>query len=264
LRQLAQKLGVDPRTVKRQAARLGLLFPRPHDRGGQKPTLSPQQARPSESDLSELQTRRRQWLALMEDYPQDGVAALRQRLPAVATWLWRHDRDWLKAHLPVKQPPPARQGLVDWRLRDLEISVAVAHRFFDLLAYENKPKHLTRTAIMRAVASTAVLEKHPAKLPLAHNLIARLSETREQFALRRIRWHAWRLNQQGRKCARWQLIRMAGVERVANWSAVNAYLTQTLDWLEQPVYKQLPIPHLILDALRLEVNHVNLLSFSFA
>jgi hypothetical protein len=261
LRQLAQKLGVDPRTVKRQAARLGLLFPRPHDRGSQKFTLRSQKDPKSQGHPSILEAQRRQWLALIEDYPQEGVAALRRRLPAVPAWLWRHDRPWLKAHSPAKRSPSLHPGLVDWRLRDLEVAVHAARRFLDLLIHETKPRHLTRTAIRRAVSYSAALEKHAAKLPLASGLITRLSETREQFALRRIRWQAWRLNRQGRTCAHWQLVRTAGLGRMADWSAVKGYLTQTLDWLEQPVYKPLTIPHSVLDALRMEVkNHVSLLS----
>lgn len=69
---------------------------------------------------------RRRWLRYITANPHSGVKAARLAEPAVYAWLYRNDRDWLKAQTfameRVARSPHAR---VDWDQRDLQLSEQV-------------------------------------------------------------------------------------------------------------------------------------------
>jgi len=69
---------------------------------------------------------RRRWLRYITVNPHSGVKAARLAEPAVYAWLYRNDRDWLKAQTSamerVARSPHAR---VDWDQRDRQLSEQV-------------------------------------------------------------------------------------------------------------------------------------------
>lgn len=69
---------------------------------------------------------RRRWLRYITANPHSGVKAARLAEPAVYAWLYRNDRDWLKAQTSamerVARSPQAR---VDWDQRDRQLSEQV-------------------------------------------------------------------------------------------------------------------------------------------
>lgn len=67
------------------------------------------------------------WLTLLNQYTHIGVKLLRSMKPAVYTWLYRNDRDWLREHSPYTKESPgnnAHNG-VAWDKRDIELSKEV-------------------------------------------------------------------------------------------------------------------------------------------
>jgi hypothetical protein len=65
------------------------------------------------------------WLALLEAFPGWGTKALRLENPAAYMWLYRHDQEWLKAHLPEGIQNRIRKAPVNWDQRDDELSLQV-------------------------------------------------------------------------------------------------------------------------------------------
>ena len=97
LRALSRHLGVDSRTVKRHAQRLGLAWPRSHHRHGQMPAPLVGEKTVIISDQIRQQ-KREQWLSICQQNPDRGMKKLQQGNGGLFTWLRRHDLMWLKAH----------------------------------------------------------------------------------------------------------------------------------------------------------------------
>jgi len=88
-------LGVDPRTLKRQACRLRAC----RQEWGAAEASAPARKR-EESARSTTRRHRAAWLRLRVEFPAEGMQSLRLRAPATYSHLYRYDRAWLEAHRP--------------------------------------------------------------------------------------------------------------------------------------------------------------------
>lgn len=69
---------------------------------------------------------RRRWLRYVTVNPHSGVKAARLAEPAVYAWLYRNDRDWLKAQtFAMERVARSPQARVDWDQRDQQLSEQV-------------------------------------------------------------------------------------------------------------------------------------------
>lgn len=234
LRGIAKQLGVDPLTVKRHATRLGLLFPRPIGRC--QPLKKAQQLHthePSVPDPSKVEFYRMVWQATMKEDPQAGMMILRKRVPKVYSWLYRHDRTWLKGHSTSHSSKKVQHYYtpVDWKSRDVQISEAVNQSVVRLRTSDGRPSQITISAIGRNIGQLALLQQHLDKLPLTANCLAGLVETREMFAVRRINWAIEQFKHEKYFPTRWQLIIRAGVERLVTCTMVKETLDAALQEL---------------------------------
>jgi hypothetical protein len=85
-------------------------------------------------------------------------------------WLYRHERAWLNSHLPEPQAP-RRNPRVNWKVRDLEISV----RIKEILV--THPEKLSRTALDELLGGHGWLTKYRAKLPKSLVVYNRYAKT---------------------------------------------------------------------------------------
>jgi transposase len=66
---------------------------------------------------------RASWLDATARLAQPAAKVLRQQLPAVYAWLYRNDRDWLRAQLArLPHAAPQKTSHVDWPSRDAELA----------------------------------------------------------------------------------------------------------------------------------------------
>ena len=204
LRKIGRQLSVDPLTVKRHAATLGLPFPR---WGKRKTTGDPKQlrlglrTRPSKS----VSHQRRLWIQVLSQFRSKGITACRHSHPALYAWLYRHDRNWLKLHRgnrKLARPTPS----VDWAKRDAQL-------LDDLRLLPRESTAIRRTVAQLAIAldARAWVQKHPDKLPRTIRALLCLSESREAFAIRRIQMVHQRLGIALGTLPRWRFIRLAGL-----------------------------------------------------
>ncbi|WP_190410519.1 MULTISPECIES: TnsD family Tn7-like transposition protein [Cyanophyceae] len=212
LREIARRLEVDPHTVKSHATRLELLFPRPTKRPTQQPTeqLTTEPGNAVTIDQNELEMNRAAWLSLREDNPEAGGKLLRSLLPRVYIWLYRNDKEWLKAYMPPRKPTvsPSR---VDWESRDTQWAIAAKLSAEHLKNAPGRPVQITVAAIARDIGQLANIQKHLDQLPLTAQVLAEVVETREQFAVRRVEYAAEHFRQENVCPQRWQLVRRAGL-----------------------------------------------------
>jgi hypothetical protein len=212
LSEVGRQLGVDPLTVRRHAARLKL----PTLRSGRKSkTLNPAARLKSIHDAMAPAVKRRtyraKWAASTRQSPQITLRALRRRHAREYAWLLQNDSEWLKRNSPRPRRGTQSTSGVDWKKRDAETAVAVRTAATRLRHTPGRPAQVTRTAIGRAVGAVALLRQKLHKMPLTAQILANVVETREGYAVRRIRWAAECFI---RECIRprlWQLVWKANV-----------------------------------------------------
>lgn len=233
LRGIARQLGVDPLTIKRHATRLGLPLPRP--RGISSSLRENQQLRPrtlKTPDATTTEAYRTSWLTSFRTNPGAGVTKLRGIIPGIYTWLYRHDKIWLKAHTPACVKKKIGYHRVDWADRDAGLAekvISVATRLKNL---PGRPVHLTLSAIGRELGQVALLQQHLDKLPKTAEVLKGLVEPREVYAVRRIQWALADCIRNSSHPARWLLIKKAGVARLAEQSQVKDAIDQALHFLQ--------------------------------
>ena len=110
----------------------------------------------------------------------------------------------------ILQKPKSSVDRVDWSLRDREI-LAQAQNIVKELLRENKPVRITIGRIGTTLRCKALLEKHLDKLPQTRAYLESVTETVEDFQIRRIEWAVEKLDSQGEDIKEWKLLRLAGL-----------------------------------------------------
>ncbi len=230
LRGTAKLLGVDPLTVKRYVQRLGLV--EPLTKKNQEELIFPQAKINSEhlveTTCTPLNSMRVAWQEVCNTYGHCGRKAVRQQIPRVYTWLYRHDKDWLEQHLPLRKSLIPSQR-IDWTARDIEISRSIPKAIQNLQMQPGPPRRITTAAIGRSIGYLAMIQQHLNRLPLTAAVLMKAEESRATFAIRRIQWVSAHLYRQGRLPKRWELIRLCGVERLLSEEIVQKSLEEAIN-----------------------------------
>ncbi len=110
----------------------------------------------------------------------------------------------------ILQKPKSSVDRVDWSLRDREI-LAQAQNIVKELLRENKPVRITIGRIGTTLRCKALLEKHLDKLPQTRAYLETVTETVEDFQIRRIQWAIIELDRRGEEIKDWKVLRLAGL-----------------------------------------------------
>jgi Tn7-like transposition protein D len=223
IHQMAPRLGVAHNTVKYQAIRLGLNFPR----AGPGPKVAKvnsiiqeaarrkQERQSSEVDADLIKAKREEWLEAIKQNPSAIRTRLQRDFPLLFSWLLKYDNGWLKENIPplFKRTGSARE-IADWSGRDFGLEKEVREAAERLKRVAGRPVRITITAIARELDRKELLqkEKHLAKLPITQQALDEVAETRAQFALRRLRWAAGCFRNEGLVPAKSALALRAGVD----------------------------------------------------
>ncbi|BAQ60811.1 Tn7-like transposition protein D [Geminocystis sp. NIES-3708] len=211
LREIARRLEVDPRTVKFHVTRLQLpmrninQFAKKNDH---------QQVDEANNVIFDEQKelKRNEWLSLMQDHPEMSTSDLKKSSPTLYFWLYRNDKDWLSENTPTrKKPLPVSR--VDWNERDRIFAEQVKVTVENLLTQEGKLVQITVAQIGRAINQLSVLQKHIDKLPLTSQVLSEVVETREEFAICRVKGAIEYFRQEGIFAQKWQIVRKAGLRK---------------------------------------------------
>lgn len=146
-RAIARELGVDSKTVKRYLE-------------GHK-IVSNQVEMESKALLEQYKN---EMIEGIRKFPNLSRTALRERFKKQYMFLYRHDKEWLMKNLPIKQKKLELIKTVDWDKRDREYVVKIKTLYKELLAN---------------------LERHLDKLLRTKKLLKGITESVEQFQIRR-------------------------------------------------------------------------------
>ncbi len=210
LRELARHLKVDPKTVLHQCQRLGVSY-RQHQIIGQKQAVTGSDDS-THAFIPAKENRRRQWQELCARFPQSTVTELRRKAPATWTWLYRHDKDWLRQHAPmaVRRKPQIQR--VNWQKRDQQIAADVQSAVLQILATEPLQR-VTKSRIGKNIGKLALLEHLLNKLPQTKSLLEKHCESPEQYRIRRIRRAIRQLLRKSHFVRVWEVVRLAGLRK---------------------------------------------------
>ncbi len=213
LRLMSRRLGVDPLTVKRQATRANLPFPRTAPRLGRMQHTRVRAPFAADKPATmKLPAYREKWLSVMVGNLGAGITELRRLIPGTYAWLRRNDAEWLKANVPsTKRARSAISRRVDWKQRDQQLAAAARAAFFRLRNAEGRPVQITIAKLARDLGQLALLQKHLKRLPKTARVLAKLVDTRESFAIRRVIYISELYGREGTVPKRWQLIRRSGL-----------------------------------------------------
>ncbi|MDC3424331.1 TnsD family Tn7-like transposition protein [Aquibacillus sp. 3ASR75-11] len=172
-----------------------------------------------------LERKQDQWLQLCKDSPNLTTSKLRKQEPALYAWLYRHDKQWLHKYSPKTRRNQTTNTRVDWRERDRELLRDIEVIVRKLLG-ASKPIRLTIGRIGKEVRLLPLLEQHLDKLSLTRRYLQDVTETTEQFQIRRVKWAVKELLHQHQEVVDWRIRRLAGLKDTISDSVSKEIIKQ--------------------------------------
>lgn len=223
IHQIAPRLSVAHNTVKLQAIKLELEFPRKGP--GSKI------ARAKIRRDANKRTRRRitgypRWKRLLRDrYRRELLRIIKKNPSATCSsldkhlarqpyrWLYKHDKEWLKAHRPQPYKRVGSNRKVDWGVRDARLVREVRLAAERTMNVEDHPIRVTVARIGRELDKTALLtsRKLSSKIPLTIQALSELVEPHTAFAIRCVLWAASCYRREGTVPSISSLAKLAGM-----------------------------------------------------
>jgi hypothetical protein len=229
LSEISRRLGVDPLTVKRYAHDIGLSF----ERGLKNyQTLNDNNQLKISSDNSTktekaTENAKADWLKLLKQFTDISLKELRQQNSRLYSWLFIHEPEWLKSHLPQKsKPEKINNTSVNWKERDKELAEIVQKTAQKLIESQTRPKRITKTAIGKEANCLSLLQVKLDKFPLTAKALEKAVETTENFAIRRIHWAANYLNENHIPVTYWNLVEKACVYNFRHIPSIHQTLNE--------------------------------------
>ena len=168
----------------------------------------------------------------MQQLPKTSLKALRRKHLREYAWLLQHDVEWLKRHSPRSRRRARSVSSINWKKRDAEYVITVRTAAVRLKNNRGRPVQVTRTAIGRAVGAVKLLCQKLHKMPMTAQVLARVVETRAEYAVRRIRWAAECFTREPLMPRPWQLILKANVYSLRTVPEVKTVIEAELSRIE--------------------------------
>lgn len=231
---MKDELGVHLQTLKRQAAGMGLT-----DRDGLRKAITREEATVA-VPVSRLDTRDRHrsvLLAALGTNPDATRTQLNEMHSASFLWLRRNNKDWYDAHLPPRRKRGSHtetKSMINWAELDDRLVVKFEQAASRLYMVDGRPERVSRQAIFNFMGMPK-LSRNLYRLPKTEALAQTLSESREQFAARRIYYWATVCREAGESPSKAKLTRMARVVKdLQHTPLVFEALDRSLTMLAKP------------------------------
>jgi hypothetical protein len=187
LKQISEKLGVQPRKVKQVAEILGIQT-----------EWKPSKTADSKRKLEEKRNMyRKEWLELRAKNKPLSKHELKELNSRVSTWLIRNDFVWYESNSPKKQQQYRMELKRDWEQRDeelLKIIKGIITNWND----EDKPVRITKNKIFDLVGKSFLYYNRLDKLEKSSSFIESVIESVEEFQIRRVKWAIKTLRGEGK------------------------------------------------------------------
>lgn len=196
-REIARRLGVDTNTVIKY----------------EKKNIESEQKGKVRIDSDLVKEHRYKWIQLQRDFPDFSKSELRKKRPEVYAYLYRHDRDWLNVNSPKRKNVGPTNNRVNWLERDKEILEKVKKVVSELRGIDKRPVRITVKILGDGIGERALLERHLDKLPETRVFIEQVSESEQDFRLRRVKYVINEMKENGEVIKEWKVLRKAGIKQ---------------------------------------------------
>ncbi|MFT5872445.1 MAG: hypothetical protein ACI8WT_001376 [Clostridium sp.] len=154
-------------------------------------------------------------LQLISQYPGYTRSQIRKALKKQYAWFYRNNREWLESNLPIvskqkdkKKTPNLR---VDWNKRDDETYIRIKSTYENLFNDE-KQVRITKSIIGNKLGISALLEHYLEKLPKTQKYLSEITETVEDFQIRRVNIICKLMIEENIELKKWKIVRGAGLK----------------------------------------------------
>ncbi|MBQ0139028.1 MAG: TniQ family protein [Kurthia sp.] len=195
IRAIARELGADSKTVKKYL----------------EPPIFKQDQQKVPMTVSKLDSYKAEFIAIVQKHPQSSRTQLRKIYQKEYMYLYSHDKEWLFNTLPAPQKLYNEVKTVDWNKRDIQYSNAIKTLYEQLWASE-KPIRITTSLLGKRLGILANLERYLEQLPITKRLLEQITESVEQFQIRRCCKIIDNLKCELSDVKLWRVQRLAGIK----------------------------------------------------
>lgn len=145
--------------------------------------------------------------------PNLGRTELRGGLPSAYTWLYRNDKEWLFDNLPPKKKKNSgiQSKRVNWEHRDTQLADLIRSEAKKIKNRESDPIRVSISQIGKRLGVLSLFEKQISNLPTCKKVLENVTETVEEFQVRRVKLKASLMNDHRVEIKEWRLIRESGL-----------------------------------------------------
>lgn len=172
-------------------------------------------------------------LQLINEHPEYTRSQIRKVLKKEYAWFYRNDKQWLSNNLPDSRKKEHKNSIislrVEWNRRDDETYMNIKNAYEDLINTE-KLVRITKSIIGNKIGICALLYYHLDKLPRTKKYLSEITESIEDFQIRRINMICRSMIEKNVGLKKWSIMRKAGIK--SNCSSrvmqkINDYLQLT-------------------------------------
>ena len=181
--------------------------------------------------MERLSEYRLQWLIMGWLYPENAIHGLIVKASSAYGWLRKNDREWLEANSPRTRRGHHARTRIDWENHDAQLAEQIDLAARRLREKVRLPVWVTAAAIAREIGKQDFLTLHLDKFPLTLETLHKVTETFEQFAIRRVTWAANCFRNETVRPTRSQLVSRARAQNCARRPLIKEALDAALDML---------------------------------
>ena len=202
LREIARWMHCDPKTILKKDIELGIYAFHPD-------IIVTVQNKKQEDDRK-LEKYKKTIIEVIKDNNLLTRTQIRSLMQKEYIYLYRKDKKWLLDQLP--KSIRSKQGLksINWEKRDEELRILVQEKYKEILA-RDKIIRVTKSLVGKELGLSALLEKKYEQLPRTTQYLEQISETIEEFQLRRCKIIVDYLKRENQAIKLWQVQRQAGI-----------------------------------------------------
>lgn len=204
LRELARLMYCDPKTIWKFDYLLGINY------FNRCKNAIDSEYKEQIRDIGLLEKYKKYILKSIERNPIITRTKLREICKKEYIYLYRWDKKWLHDNLPNETKSINHNKKVDWNQRDKEIIALLKSKYKEFLSRDIAIR-ITKSRIGKSLGILADLEKNLSKLPETEKYLKDITETVEEFQIRRCKNIIDNKLQKDEEIKLWELQRLAGI-----------------------------------------------------
>lgn len=158
-----------------------------------------------------LKESREQWIALLKSFDQHKISQARRRDNRLYKWLYNNDKNWLQVTNQLNRTGRSQSELrLDWKEIDQKLVLRISE-VIGKLRKEGFKKRISRNLVSKVLdLERNYFRIHKGKLVRSTEILAKLTESKEEFVTRRVSGSLQALRKENQK------VTVSGVLKRAN------------------------------------------------